>query len=645
MSAQLRSLLGRAVDHLDVTMAWLGCILAIPLTIYLQAAMRSPLLVLVGIIVFFTCLAYLLIRRRRSALVQTHTEAPPRAYLLLNILFFALLTYSILAFHLRPEFYTRPMVYFIATVAMAALLAVEILFLPSRRSAVPFTLFKIVVISLSLGWSHLLLYPGIVGTDPWHHQMFAGKILEAGYIPSGYHYSEMPVMHLLSGATSLVTGLNYKLATMFSVSLLQVVCTALFIFLLGKFIHSTRTGLLAALLLVIAGVVIEYTQKPIPNSLGTVLIPVVVYLLFKLRQERPATAVCLSVLLMVALILTHAIAAVMLAAVLALIWLGAAVHRRLRYRTAAGFRIFLVAALLFTGTSFTYWTLVSGWTPYLNWLGREFTDRLVDGPHPPAVVDPPPTDLPPLSAALTHYLDHVIPFGERLFTQLGHFLFFALAVFGSLALLSRSLRNTYGFVLVGVGLMVLAITFLGISIDFFALGRFNYLAHILLAVPVGIALLWLAGWSRSRMTGTLITGMMVLALAFLMAVGPAANNDNRTLAPHITVSYGFTPSEMEAANTAARIHDGYIAGDRNYRNLGFLPEFEGRMANICDQIYYRDFTEIQDKLVLIREDIVVNPMKIHGFSPFRLDYDPRDALSEQGFSRVYDSGSVSGFVS
>lgn len=118
---------------------------------------------------------------------------------------------------------------------------------------------------------------------------------------------------------------------------------------------------------------------------------------------------------------------------------------------------------------------------------------------------------------------------------------------------------------------------------------------------------------------------MVFALSFLAVMSPQVSQDNRTFSPNTTVHYGFTQSELEAMNTAANIYDGKIAGDRNYCDLGHLPELDGRIVNICDQLYSRDLTNSQDMFALIRKEIVVNPLKILNFDPFRLNYDPRRA--------------------
>ncbi|MBA7544273.1 hypothetical protein ES705_36625 [subsurface metagenome] len=112
-------------------------------------------------------------------------------------------------------------------------MAAKILFLPSKNSPIPFTLFQIILIALSLEWSVLLLFPSIVGIDPWTHQLITLDILDKGHIVGG-GYQHLPIYHVAIGITSLITGLSYKMATMLFISFLQVVCGVLFISLLGK---------------------------------------------------------------------------------------------------------------------------------------------------------------------------------------------------------------------------------------------------------------------------------------------------------------------------------------------------------------------------------------------------------------------------
>jgi hypothetical protein len=641
MGLSLKSLPGKAIDNLDVTLAALGGVLAIPLTIYFRIVIGNPIYTMGGVIVFLVCLAYLLLRRRSPTFALVQAEAAPRMYLLLNILFFCLLTYSIAAFYLRPELYTRPLGYFVALAAMAAVLAIEILFLPLRKSAAYFALFKIIVIGLNLAWSQLLIYPSLVGADPWYHQMFTLKILHAGHIPSGYHqYSQLPTMHLMIGGTMLITGLDYKMATMFSVSLLQVVCNIMFIFLLGKFIHSAKAGLLAALSVGTANYFIQFSYTPVPNTMGVVFIPIIIYLLFKLRQEKPKVSICLSVLFIAAVLLTHTVATVMLVAVLFLIWLAFELYKRLRYQAAERAWVFLVVTLVLTAAGLSYWARDPFIWRNLSDLVRAFEAALLRG------FAPLPGNLTPLQAAVVQYQTHVVPVSEQLFNQLGLFSFYGLAFVGSFAMLGRSLRNRYGFALVIASLLILAANFFVIlPFQSWLVPRINHLLQILLAIPVGTAFLWLASLPGRKIASACLIGTIVFALSFLMVMSPQLNRDNRTFSANTIVRYAFTESELQAFDTASTFYDGEIGIDGyGVRPLQLTLAPSNEISSIDDQLFSRDYGDCRDMLVMIRKEVVVNPWEISDLGPFRLDYDPRQALMKQGFSEVYDNGLVSGFV-
>jgi hypothetical protein len=641
MGLSLKSLLGKAIDNLDVTLAALGGVLAIPVTIYFCIVRGSLIYTVAGVIVFLACLAYLLLRRRSSTFALVQAEATPRMYLLLNISFFCLLTYSIAALYLRPEPYTRPLSWFVALAAMAAVLAIEVLFLPSRKSAVYFALFKIIVIGLSLAWSQLLIYPSLVGADPWYHQMFTLKILDAGHIPPGFQqYSQLPGMHLMIGGAMLITGLDYKMATMCSVSLLQVVCNIMFIFLLGKFIHSTKAGLLAALALGIANWHILSAYWTVPNDMAVIFIPIIIYLLFKLRQEKPKVSICLSVLFIAAVILTHTIATVMLVIVMFLIWLAFELYRRLRYQAAERAWVFLAVALVLTAAGLTFWARDYFIWSNLRGLVRAFEAALLRG------FTPLPGNLTPLQAAVVQYQTRVVPVSEQLFNQLGLFSFFGLALVGSFAMLGRNLRNRYGFALVIVSLLLLAANFLVIlPFQGWLVPRFNHLLQILLAIPLGTAFLRLTGLPSRKIASACLIGTIVFALSFFMVMSPQLNRDNRTLSPNTIVRYAFTESELQAFDTVSTFYDGKIGIDGyavSPLQLSLAPNNE--ISSIDDQLFSGNYDDCQDMLVLIRKEVVVNPWEISNLGAFRLDYDPRQALTEQGFSKVYDCSSVSGFV-
>jgi hypothetical protein len=502
----------QVIDNLDIILAALGGALAIPLTLNPRTVIGIPIFTVVGVIAFLVSLVYLLSSRRALSSTGAQAEATPCVYLLLNILFFGLLTCSIAAFHLRPELYTRPLGYFVALAAMVAIVAIEILFLPRRKSAPYFSLLKIMLISLSMVWSQLLLYPIV--------------------------------------------------------------------------------------------------------SIG------------------------LSALFMAVLLLTHTITTVTLIMVLFLIWLTFELYRKLRYGAVSEARIFVVAAILSTGAVLGYWALVSGHTPKLTAMARGSADALLR-----VLGLLPPPGLSPLELAVLHYQTYMVPFSEQLFNQLGLLLFCAFALIGAFALFSRKLGNKYAFALVIAGLVALVVTFVGTYSDFFGAARFVIPSQVLLAIPVGMAFLYLASLPGRTIVRACLIGTLVFALSFLTVIGPAVNEDNRIFSPNIQVRLAFTQSEVQAFDTISRFYDGEIGIDAyGVRPLQLILAPNNEISSIDDQLFSRDYGDSQDRLMLIRKEIVVNPLQISRFAPFRLDHDPRQVLAEQGFSRIYDSGSWAGFV-
>lgn len=656
MKPQSKALLVRAVENLDVTLALAGCILAIPITLYLQLAIPRTVYTPVSIILFISCLAYLLLRRLRQASTQTQAEAMPRLYLLLNTLFFCALTYSIAILHLRSDPYTRPVSYLVALAAMAAIIAIEIFFLPPRKGAADFVLCKIIIIVVSTAWSQLLIYPGVVGVDPWVHQMFTLRLIDGASIPEGSLYSNLPAMHLVIGGTSLITALDYKTATMLSVSLVQIICNTLFVFLLGRVVHSVKAGLLAALFLGFVSLHIRWAFWTIPNGMGVAFIPVILYLLYKVKRDNPRVSLALAALLVAALLLTHTIAAAMLVMLLFLLWLSFELHWRLRYQRGQRESILLPTSLLLAGVGLTSWALgsehiIRDLVKIAGRIRTELVAFFVPG------AGPSPVDPSQLQLAVAQY-SNSIPLAETVVLQLGFVLFFTFALIGACAMLSHSMRNRYGFALVTSSLMILAISFF-VVLRFRSdlTGRFNYLVQMLLAIPVGIASLWLASLPRRRLASALLLGTVVLVSSFLMMMSPNANMDNRTLSPNTVVRFAFTQSELAAMKTVSAIHDGDVAADRYVAHLSdkirrelhdssliglsVLPRIAVDMG---DELYSGEFHTLNGTLVLIRDEVIHHPFQIGPEGILRLTYDPRKSLTEQLFSKVYDCGSVSGFV-
>ena len=580
---------------------------------------------MVSILCLMICIGYLIIRRFIYPSSIPSLEGMTysiRIYIMLNTLFFLLLSYSIISIYLRPDPYIRPLGYFISISLMAVIVANEILFLQPKKSYIRFTLCKIIIIGLSLQYSQILIFPSIVGVDPWWHQWFTLNILDQGHIPEGLEYSKLPLMQLMIGMTSLITDLGYKVATMFSISSLQVICDALFVFLLGKFLISTKVGLLAALLLEVANSHILFGYWTIPNTMAATLILPIIFIYFKLRRDNSFISTLLTIFIMGTLILTHTITSMCLAILIFVFWLSSTAYARL-FDEKINQSVNWTICILFSTVMFAYWSYISGHILTLaNLIKMGFYNPLVNWRY-----------------SSLYY----IPLLERAVHHLGKFLYFGFSFIGCFYMSSKQFRNSNRFITIIGGMIILGLDFLSIIMmkDIIS-NRWDYFSQILMAVPLSLSLLLLNGIFKNRFIKIFLMSLSIFSLSFLLIISSLANIDNRFFSPNIGVRSAFTESELQAMKTISEIWNGTIGCDR-YGRIPYIFQLNREFADIDDSLYSGDFTDLQDIMILVREEIVK-----HSFFTSRgllkLKYNLHIALDNQNFSNIYDCGSVNGYL-
>ncbi len=655
-------------DNLDSTLASIGAIFSLVLIAYLQIQIGHLTYTLAAILAFVACAAYLVLKQRRRLLDIPSIldfQATPSILLLLDIVFFALFTYSLWSFAFRTELYVRPLEYFISIAAMSAILAAKILFLPSKNSPTPFTLFQIILIALSLQWSVLLLFPDMVGMDTWMHRLTTVGWINAGHIEGGI-YTKLPIMHLTIGATSLITGLGYKMAAMFSISLLQAVCNVLFIFLIGRLLFNAKIGMLAALLMGVANWYIFFGYWTVPNGLGATLVVIILYLVLKFHKDKAPIVIPLCGLLMVSLLLTHVIATLWLALLLITFWLSLMFYKKLYKEKLATFPLLAGVALIFTVAMFGWWTFGSGniqgliyharhgfapsagltYAPSLAPSGIAPPETTPPETTPPEVTPPevaPPEPTPPATETLSS-----APF-EFLFNSLGMLLFFAASFIGGFYMLSRRFGNPYAFFIAIAGVLILGIGYFPMLTGRSVIEhRWWYMAEILLSIPLAVTFSLLFGLFNKRYFKASLVIVLIFVLTFLSIIGFPSNQTNRTFSQNQVVRFALTTSESQAVQTLSANYEGTIGVDGYYRMIRLTPELltelKDKLEWIQSCLINRDFGQCSSDMLLIRDEIVNHPFGTGSGSYYKLNYDPRQVLAEQGFHKVYDCGSVSGFI-
>lgn len=606
--------------NLDKTLAIVGVIFSLILIAYLCREIGHIVYILTGIMALVSCLLWLLIRRTHSfkfPLLEYRTLT-----IFLIICFFLLYILSLLSVHSRPDLYSRPLLYFVLTAVMAGIVACETL--TSSKRYTNLVLIQIILLGLSIAWSQLLIFPSLIGIDPWYHSVLTNQIIDESFIPESYSYSKFPLFHLMIAATSIMINLPYKFATMASISLGQVICNVVFIFLItNKLFRNHRVGLLAALLVIIANRHIYMCYWIIPNGFGVVFIPIVFYLLiteYKRDSQLAPNIVCM--ILFVAIILTHTIAAICMAILLFVAWCALIMCGN--YFDVKNY-IPLMVPVGFIATVFAWWTYASGIIgtlgQYLKW-GFSI-DIFMTTPE--------------------GFRDYslVVPLGEQLFNNIGMFLFFAISFIGIFYMIScRGSGSTFSMAWV---------SFTPLAIGFFSLitghsvieNRWWYLAQILLSIPLAVAIYIIGTWKiRNRNSILYFIFGFVVVLSFFMIMSPIANIDNPMFSPN--TNWRATPIESELhAGTILDYYDGVVKSDNYYASR--LGGFGYNTRSFCEEVGDRNVMSMKGDLVLVRDAVLEGPFMFFS-GIYKLDYRLDDLMESAGFRQVYDSGSVYAYL-
>jgi hypothetical protein len=620
-------------QNFDRNMAVMGILVALGLIGYLSLNYTSRFVyILTGILALISCVLWLILRPKAS--LQKVYFKSETAFTSLGVIYFALLGGIISVYYLRTDVYVRPLLFFVLVAATAGVVAIEVLFCNLNRNQHYFVLTQTIILCLAIVWSELFLYPGLVGIDPWAHQRFTSFIIQTGVIPTGLSYSRLPVMHLEIGSTMLLTGLPYKYATMLSVGLIEVICGILFVFLLGRFLFNIKVGLLASLLLGIGNSFIGMAFWTTPTSIAAIFVLVVLFLCFKFIMFSTGTRVFLTVFFMIVLIFAHTVTSMALTLILIVGFLIGSLFNSTYYKSRL-IPLTLNLAGFFAVGMFAWWTYVSGHIlKFADFIYWGFTmDLFLRSPKEVSTY---------IAAA---------PQGELLFNQIGMFLFFMLSFIGCFYMISRRYGNMLTFNYVLAGLTPLAIGFFSYISGFYLLPeRWWYYSMILLAIPLAVALILLANTLKTTRKKAAFLFIFITSLAFLLIMSSTANMDNNTFAKNTGVRMSLTQSEIDAAAyfANATTNTTTIGSDYDYFSnpsssimVNYFHMNFSHVKSIDYHILHKNYTNATT-IVVIRQTIITNVFRAYG-SPYRITYNPRTLLEQQGYSRIYDSTTVTGY--
>lgn len=613
---------------LDKVFAISGIILSLLMISIGGAIIRKIVFLLVGALILLSCLIWLAIRGEKILKLQSSTPYCTTSGIWAKawaICFFVFYIASIFTIYLRLDLYERPTFYLLLTIFMTGAIAFECL--AADRRHIGLILIQILLLGMSIGWSQMLIFPGVNGVDAWYHSGIIQRILHENYIPSGLAYSNLPILHLLVGIASLMTTLPIKFATMFTASFGQITANVVFIFLIASsFFKDHRIWLLSALMVVIGNWHIRFSYLLYPNAFGMIFVMTALYLLFcKIKDVPRLTFSILFTPLLFSVILTHSILAVFMAVILFLFWGASTVYSKLYQQAKC--HIWVLIPIGFTVAMFGWWTYVSIHTSLLG--------ELISVSFSPEVISRATLDLGDvgINMDLVDIIFSILPF----------YLFVTISLIGGLYMISRSGSGpTFTYAL-------LSIIPLLISFSFYVSGgtavteRWFYFAQILLSIPLSLVIYWLGVINVKRPIYRCLTFFILMAVfSSLMITGTVGNHDNFSFPPKDKDKIYHTDSELTGYQFFVDKSTGKLSID-GYSIPVFKHYYGWDNFQRIDLSYISGEFNHDKSTKLLRHGVILNLQK-RGLLSHQTCTDIYYHMSELGFNRIYDNSGLIGYA-
>jgi hypothetical protein len=454
-------------------------------------------------------------------------------------------------------------------------------------------------------------------------------------LPEYYRpYDKLPMLHLLIGSVMLITNSNWEIASKISISFLSVIILATFTFLIARFIcNSEKIGLLAAVLVVSADMILLNSLIIFPNFLGLIFMLILIYLIFMkvdLTKGKKIQKTALVVFFMIALILTHPQAGMSFGMVLIALWLVPRIRLMIHKRKdISSVSIFIV--LFFLISMFAYWIYTTGYVVELVHLIKIGFSREKYGGLP--------------SEEVNSFLMRTSSF-QYLLNRMGSFIFYIFAFIGFLYFLAK--RDKYNIALAFTGLGMIGFGGLGLLFKLRNFEtRFLLASQFILTISAVCGIVYVIYAFKSRKVRQLLFTVIVTLTFFFMITSSLSNFDNPIYTEN-DMRLALTQSEIQSMTTIDDTFSERIIIDEHpiiyfsYKNNYYLRVKYQEFMYI-DELIIQNRLHNSTGLIIIREYIIHNPFKSQS-GLIKINNDPREELDEEKVSHIYESGSVHGFL-
>ena len=605
---------------LDLFLALMVLIASPLVLIYMLTSSARPIYFYAIPFAIVPCLIWLFIRRKGMGEIPFRSSK--RVVWAGATAFFLLLTITILILYYNENIYERPIAYFILVAVMAGIISTEIVYASHRMKSM--ILGQIIILCGLAVFSQILIFPDLVGIDPFYHRWVVNGLIEQGEMPpySG-NYKLMPAYHIILGASQMMTSLSFKLTLLLTVSTAILVLNIILIYLITKFVTSNVTiSLFSSLVVGIVSFHIQGAYLAYPNTLALILCAVFLYLL--IRQDKGHYRYAfLMVVRFASTFFMHSIAILFILISLFVIYVTIRIFKELKIERRISLPSLLISGVL----------VLLGW----SWIGH--LDILINPPKKGSGYLPPQSGGADPPQMISQLIDPSIQ--DQLINYAGIFVFYSLSILGILVLIYFRKRYPYG-----VPIALVALTPFVIGTSFELLGAYGFnerwwlISQILLSIPAGVALYIIIREIRRPGPRAIITLFVVTCLSLLLMANTFANIDNDFFSPSMNIRYSITTSEMQAAEVASTIFGMPIRTDDYYASR--LNDLGHNASGISTRLEYAHFAKLTG-VILLRDEVASGTFSIGG-KPVQLGYEPEETLYNESFNKILRNRSVSAFV-
>ncbi|OIQ05080.1 MAG: hypothetical protein COV98_04065 [Candidatus Altarchaeum sp. CG12_big_fil_rev_8_21_14_0_65_33_22] len=615
-------------ENLDLLIASGGVLLGI-FIIYMSLAFNIHQQDIGGAILIASAL-YIWLRKRLLKASETFLFKPTKKFIYINnIIFFVAVSLSVLLLHFT--LYSRPPLYFILVAVACCSVALEILYSNKKWSGL--ILIKILLIGINLYGGIYYEFPGdIVGVDTRLHNYITEQTIEQGHVIPNQPYFYFPIFHTLAAQMNILTPLNVY-DSIFSSTTFLLAFSVIFIFLLGKKLINTRTGLLAALMFVFADWVIGYSL-PIPMSLGFVFFTIILYLLI-INIPKPFIRRIVAFFLFVILVLTHTVAGFVMVVVAICFYVFKNANKYLNNISSIKFAIFVSTIIAFSIMLLGYW-MYAFECPTCNSFLDYGINALYMGITKYSIASE-TEELATVQEKVSTYV--ASNYFEYMLDHLGYLIFLGIGIIGTYIWIKSKDEFKVPLCITMVVLFAFIYGFNLVGITAIMPTRWFIFAYVILAIVSAYGLFKLINLINRRFALMLFL-ITIFLMSFFMIASTISNNDSPLYHKEHVNLCAYKQSQLEGISSIHEFFNG------TYGPISFYGKIDPAILSVD-----YNFSKDKDKMYVIRKDAFIYPRlwttEIKragaGATPYILNEKFKKRV-ELNSNEIYDNGEVWGYV-